>query len=164
MARRLLICDANILIDMVSAGLTQEMFQLPYRFATPNLLFEQELADQHPELTDRGLELHELNPTSIEKALSLSVKYKGVSSMDTIAVALAIQEQTTLLTGDAKLRQTCMQEDVEINGTIWLMEQLLSTGIIDIARARQAYDCMRLEGSRLPSNEIRDQLRKFRKI
>ena len=42
---RLLISDANILIDMEVGGLTAAMFRLDgYRFAVPDVLFAEELA------------------------------------------------------------------------------------------------------------------------
>lgn len=37
--QQLLISDANILIDMEEGGLLEAMFQLPYDFATPDILF-----------------------------------------------------------------------------------------------------------------------------
>ncbi|MFT5708399.1 MAG: hypothetical protein ACI9ES_002701, partial [Oceanospirillaceae bacterium] len=48
--QQLLISDANILIDMEEGGLLEVMFQLPYDFATPDILFFEELEEEHTHL------------------------------------------------------------------------------------------------------------------
>ena len=40
---QLLISDANILIDMEEGELLPQMFQLPYNFSIPDILFYEEL-------------------------------------------------------------------------------------------------------------------------
>lgn len=52
-------------------------------------------------------------------------------------------------------------EEVEVHGTLWLIEQMVSAGLIRPKRARQAYDAMRKAGRRLPWDEVEDQLRRF---
>lgn len=44
---QLLISDANILIDLEEGELLNELFQLPYQFKVPDILFFEELEDQH---------------------------------------------------------------------------------------------------------------------
>lgn len=53
----LLIHDANVLIDLKAGGLLQALFGGSWRVATPNALFHRELAAQHPEVFELGLEL-----------------------------------------------------------------------------------------------------------
>jgi len=47
MLKQLLISDANILIDIEVGGLTDAMFCLPFKFVTPEPLFEEELSETH---------------------------------------------------------------------------------------------------------------------
>ena len=51
---RLVVSDANILIDMEEGGLIEAMFKLPETFAVPNVLFMEELVEHHPELPGHG--------------------------------------------------------------------------------------------------------------
>ena len=51
----LLISDASILIDIECGELTSAMFSLPWQFAVPDILFEEELAERHGHLTQFGL-------------------------------------------------------------------------------------------------------------
>ena len=52
MTQRLLISDANILIDMEKGGITRQMFQFDAVFAVPNTLYAEELEEEHPHLTE----------------------------------------------------------------------------------------------------------------
>ncbi|MDZ7804938.1 DUF3368 domain-containing protein [Thiohalophilus sp.] len=162
MSRLLLISDANILIDMQVGGLVDAMFTLPYEYATPALLYEQELMEYYPDLPGRGLRCLELEIESIQRMQSLAVKYAGVSSNDLAALALAEQVAAPLLTGDGKLRKVCLEENVPVHGTVWLVEQILQQGHIAVTRAESAYQRMEADGSRLPWDEVARQLKKFK--
>ncbi|WP_226970170.1 PIN domain-containing protein [Vibrio navarrensis] len=51
----LLISDANILIDLEEGQLLGVFFNLPYQFKVPDVLFHEELSDQHGYLLELGL-------------------------------------------------------------------------------------------------------------
>lgn len=59
------------------------------------------------------------------------------------------------------MRTLAESEGREVHGTIWLVEQMVTAGVIKPKRARQAYDAMRKAGRRLPWEEVDDQLRGF---
>lgn len=164
MAARLLISDANILIDMEAGELLADMFRLDYRFGVPNILYEEELKDRHPELLRYGLSPMGLTPNSIAVVAELIQKYRGfgVSTNDVFALTLARQEQTTLLTGDSRLKQVCLAEGVDVHGTVWLIGEMLEANIIGHADAARAYAGMQAAGSRLPAKDIESQLKKFK--
>ena len=50
----LLISDANILIDIEFGGLVAPLFSLEYQFAVPDILFYEELDEQHRYLLGMG--------------------------------------------------------------------------------------------------------------
>ena len=155
---QLLISDANILIDMEEGQLLQAMFRLPFQFQTPNLLFADELAEQHPYLPTYGLQLGILNGESMNRVSQLTLKYKNTGRYDCMALALAQQEQCTLLTGDQNLTKAAKAEKVETRGSIWLVEQLVSHRMISIASARHSYAQMEANGRRLPWKQARQRL------
>lgn len=162
MSRLLLISDANILIDMEVGELTDAMFNLPYEYGTPTMLFEEELRQYHPDLLKKGLQLMELEPKSLQRMAALGQRYTGVSSYDLAALSLAEQVKVPLLTGDRKLRQVCFEENVDVRGTVWLVGETLRSGLITVEQADEAYQRMEADGSRLPSGEIKKQLKHFR--
>ncbi len=146
----LLISDANILIDIEDGHLTPVVFHLPYTIAIPDILFELELREQHSHLIEMGLQVKTLSSESVKKTESLIAQYPGPSMMDHSALALAIQEQCPLLTGDKDLRMAAKKENVEVHGTIWIVEQLLNQKLIQPQKAKGSFDIMKAKGSRLP--------------
>lgn len=161
---QLLISDANILIDLEEGQLIELMFQLPYQFSIPDILFVEELEDEHAALLGYGLQLAELSSVTMTYALELIPRYSKASRNDCFALALASQENCTLLTGDRELKKAAEAEAVVVSGTIWLIEQMIHQGLINVDQARQAYQNMRAAGRRLPwaiaeaiLNEIEEQ-------
>lgn len=147
---QLLISDANILIDLEEGELIELMFQLPYQFSIPDILFAEELEDEHLELLGYGLQLVELSSVTMTYAMELIPRYSKASRNDCFALALASQENCTLLTGDRELKMAAEAEAVVVNGTIWLIEQMVHQGLIDVEQARLAYQKMCDAGRRLP--------------
>lgn len=162
---RLLVSDANVLIDMDVSGLLPQMFRLDATFAVPNILFEEELRHHHPELPKLGLQSRELGDKAVDYAVALAEQYRntGASINDLLALALARQEQCHLLTGDGKLRMVAQLEKVEFHGTIWLIGQMVASRVIVHQRAAAAYAKMKQAGRWLPWEEVEKQLSSFRK-
>ena len=68
---RLHTCDTNILIDLEEGRLLEQLFQLPYEFRVPDILFSEELEVQHAYLSTLGLQLSELTSESMLDAADL---------------------------------------------------------------------------------------------
>lgn len=161
MGKLLLISDANILIDVENGHLTPAIFRLPYVIGVPDILFELELKERHSHLLEAGLKVKSLTAESIKKTESLTQQYPQPSIMDHSALALALQEQCPLLTGDKALRVAAKKEGVEVHGTIWIIEELLKQKIIQQPQAKSSFDAMRIKGSRLPWGDVDKLLTKI---
>ncbi|MGG2398416.1 PIN domain-containing protein [Pseudomonas sp. SH1-B] len=147
---QLLISDANILIDLEEGELLELLFQLPYQFSVPDILFAEELEAQHAYLPDMGLLLGELESQAMVYAFELIQRVNGPSRNDCFALALAKQQSCPLLSGDQALRRVAAAEAVVVMGTIWLVEEMIHHDLISIERARNAYLRMRANARRLP--------------
>lgn len=155
---QLLISDANILIDMEEGQLIESMFQLPFQFSTPDILFYEELEPQHNHLLNAGLQLAELNSKTMQYAQKIIEKYSQPGRHDCFALALAFQEECPLLTGDKDLREAAEKEAVIVMGTIWLVNQMVKNRLITVGQARLAYKKMKDAGRRLPWNIAEEKL------
>jgi predicted nucleic acid-binding protein len=71
-----------------------------------------------------------------------------------LALTLAKHEGCKLLTWDKALKKVARQLNVEVHGTIWLVQKLLEHEKITIERARIAFQQMINLDSRLPQSEI----------
>ena len=161
---RLLISDANIIIDMNTGGLLRLMFRFDATFAVPDVLFEEELRTDHPELLRLGLKRLELREDTVVYAGVLVEKYRslGASINDLLALALAWQEKCPLLTGDGRLRTAGQTESIDVHGTLWLIEQMVKARTITVRQAEAGYAKMREAGRRLPWDDVDKQLRALR--
>lgn len=162
----LLISDSNILIDMAVGGLLEAMFALEERFAVPNILYEEELSQHHPELLELGLLCLTLQGEGVAEAAHLKAHCRGRDAPgqnDLFALMLAKQENCPLLTGDKRLRKLARTHEaaVEIRGTLWLVQRLVETNLVTPQRAAEAYASMRLSRSRLPWRDVKKQLKSW---
>ena len=114
MMMQLYISDANIFIDLDVCDLLPKMFDLPYMFAVPDILYIEELEEQHSDLPGYGLQIRRLPSESVSYAVELAMRYSGPSYNDLFAFILAKQEACPLITGDGKLRKLASEEGVEL--------------------------------------------------
>ncbi|MEI2657200.1 MAG: DUF3368 domain-containing protein [Nitrosomonas sp.] len=133
------------------------MFSLDYQFCVPNILYYEELEEQHAHLLDMGLQIRTLSARSVERVQMLSQIYAKTGRNDLFALALAEVEQCPLLTGDAALRQAAETEQVEVKGTVWLISEMVREKRITVMVARAALQKMRTNGRRLPW-EVAEQM------
>lgn len=150
----LIVSDTSVLIDIEQGELTSAMFSLPWQFAVPDILFYSELAKRHGHLLQFGLINKTLNGELVAEAYLLHQKYIRTSVNDMLALTLAKNERCQLLTGDKALREAAKELNVEVHGTIWLVEQMVQHEKITIEVARVGFQRMRDAGSRLPWSEV----------
>ncbi|TFW72331.1 DUF3368 domain-containing protein [Methylotenera oryzisoli] len=155
---QVLISDANILIDLEEGLLIDKIFELPFVFKIPDVLFEEELSEQHHHLIALGLQLGELTGESLIKVFALIEQYPQPSRNDCLALALAKQENCPLITGDKNLRKAAETEEVQVYGTLWLVECLVQHSIINKLQAHSAYERMEQYGRRLPWPEAHQRI------
>lgn len=156
----LVISDTNILIDVENGNLTSVIFRLPYEIAVPDVLFESELRERHSHLIEAGLKIKSLSAEFIKRAHHLSTKHPRPGTIDRIALALALQENCPLLTGDRDLRAAAINEGVRVYGTLWVVGELLKTKLLEPQQARNSFDSMKRKGSRLPWGDVENLLMK----
>ena len=99
----------------------------------------------------------------VAEAYGLHQKYIKPSVNDMLALTLAKYERCQLLTGDKALREAAKAFNVEVHGTIWLVEQMLQGEKITVDAARVAFKQMKDAGSRLPWVDVDRMLEKLTK-
>lgn len=154
----LIVSDANIFIDMESGGLTRLMFRMGEEIAVPDVLYEEELRQHHGDLPGHGLRILEVRSEFMTEAVRLRATYPAAGANDVLALVLAKQERCPLLTGDAALRQAAESEAVPVQGTLWIVQEMLRLGLVTHAMATDAYARMKAEGRRLPWALVGEQL------
>lgn len=123
---------------------------LPYAFAVPDILYYEELGDDHDNLLTYGLLVRSLSSETIKYIETIVPHYRKASKNDLFALALAKQEKCPLVTGDGVLRKAGEKEAVIILGTIWIVDELVKHDIINVDEAKKAYVMMKENMRRLP--------------
>ena len=154
----ILVGDANIFIDMDVGDLIRPMFRLEDVFVTPDVLYREELKERHAELSVLGLRIERLNGDEIAEVDRLSILYPEPSFNDLLALGLAKERQWPLLSGDRSLRKVAVTENVEVHGTIWILERLVECKVLSMERAQNALALMRNGGRRLPWAKAEEML------
>ena len=168
---RLLISDANILIDMEAGALMETLFRLPMQFGIPDLLYYEEIEEGSPGLEQLGLQIMEVSGDFVKYAALLPSKYNPTLSAkngakpshnDYLALALAKQESCTLLTGDANLRIVASKESVTVMGTIGLLCAMVENQLLTVDEALKALHKMKEGKRRLPWPDAEKMLEALR--
>jgi hypothetical protein len=162
-----LISDANVLIDLEVGGIVERIFRLGATVAVPDVLYAEELQDQHPHYVTLGLQLRPLSGEALLQVATWSQLYPKPSRNDLMAFALAVQESGVLLTGDRDLRTAVATElakrdgtRIVHHGTFWLLEQMLDASVLTDDEARTAIERMKNDGRRLPWDRFEDMMRR----
>lgn len=160
---RVVVTDANIVIDLAAGGLLEDMFRLPgWEICVPDILYVEELAEHHGVLPGLGLKVLPQSAEAVDQVTQLRQRYRSPSTNDLFALTLAKSLACALLSGDGPLRTAAAAEGVEIRGTLWLIDHLLEEGLADVERVAAAYEAMRNDGSRLPWEKVKAQLLEWR--
>ncbi|MFT6861706.1 MAG: putative nucleic acid-binding protein [Akkermansiaceae bacterium] len=128
---RIAVKDANILIDLELMGLLDLWFQLEIETLTTSLVVNELIRGNH-HLTlahiDSGtIESVALDP--YELALKIEgFEGTGLSEGDVSVFLLAEQRDAFLLSGDSALRVAAEVQQIEVHGTIWILDQLIEKG------------------------------------
>ncbi len=125
------------------------------------MFFEEEMVEEHAYFPGLGLQLEELSSEVMMAALTLIQKYTNPSRHDCFALALAKDKKCPLLTGDKALRRAAETEAVMVNGTLWVIEQMIHQKLITPDQARQAYQRMKDSARRLPWNLAESSLQEI---
>lgn len=126
---RIVISDSSCLIDLRKASLLDAFLRLPYELLIPNTLFEDELlkfmAAQKKSLVRSGLTVMDLPRDSVLRARQLVRELPHLSIHDGFAFALAEScRRCILLTGDGTLRALEHEQDIEVHGVLWVINEI----------------------------------------
>ena len=158
--------DTNVWLDFVTINRLEIPFKLPYTYLMNNDAIEDELLspkELRENLVKFGLQAVELSEEEFYLAEEYSRKYAKPSLYDCVALAIAKVRGITLMTGDGPLRKAAVQENVQVIGTIGVLDQLYSGNYIDKEEYRYCITAL-LDNNgkkvRLPEKELLKRVEK----
>lgn len=156
------VTDTNIWIDLRVGGLLDSVFELDVRWLIPDLIRRELGQDLANLLAEWGLEERTLSGDEVEAVIALNAKYAAPSRTDMATLVVAQTENGILVTGDSALRDAASEEGIEVHGTLWIVDHLVDTSTVRPNEAARALQLMEEGGRRLPQDEVRRRIRKWR--
>lgn len=124
----MIVSDSSVLIDVAKVRLMESVLALPYEFAVPDVMFEDELLDlgryARDDLRTAGLRVEGLDGGGVALAFGYAERHPALSANDAFALALAKTGGGLLLSGDGALRRAAARENVEVHGHMWLSDEM----------------------------------------
>ncbi|MFG6626571.1 hypothetical protein [Sulfitobacter sp. 1A12056] len=151
------------MIDIERASLTARLFDLPYDFVVPDILYEAELLDwMGPDLIDLGLRVEELTPEETAHATELKRAKAMLSTPDVFAFCLAAERGWVLLTGDGALRVEAERQEIAMHGVLWVFDEMERHEVCSTVLLKSGLEAVRDHPRcRLPNREINRRLARY---
>ena len=157
------VLDTSVCIDLYNGGVLNLAFRLSHDLLLPDAIAHECVTPTLEELKNAGATLISLSAEHVALVETYSTKYRGPSIADLFALSYSKTEGRTLLTGDKKLREAATKEKVPVHGDLWILDELISEGLLTKADAIVALKNMRENGARLPADECQKRIRRWGK-
>jgi hypothetical protein len=166
---QIVISDSSCLIDLHKAQLLTEIVNLPFTFAIPQPLFDDELdsipVEEKQQLLELGMQVIILPGEQVSMAQTYSNQHRQVSLYDCFALVVAeVTENSTLFTGDKALRALAESKDIETHGVLWAIDMLEEHSVIALPRLVSILEQFLNDPLvRLPEREVKSRIRRMRR-
>lgn len=155
---RLLIHDANILIDLLDLGLLDRALDLPFAMETTDLVrLEVREANQERALSaciiDGKLSVIASTAQQVLAIQSFRLKSPRLSLADCSVVFHALDRNGIVLSGDGRLRGEAETLRLEVHGTPWVLDQMVEHRMLDPHDAIDKLEFLLDINKRLPHKE-----------
>ena len=107
------------------------------------------------------MEVRSLTGEEIEAVIRLNQSYSAPSRTDMATLVVARAENGILVTGDGALRDAADEEEIEVHGTLWVVDALVDTETVEPAEAARALQLMMEADRRLPKEEVDRRIDKW---
>lgn len=132
---RVIINDANILIDLVQLDLMNEFIQLKLDLKTTDFVYE-ELNDEQKKVVATFVESGHIEiivtdeDVDLNSIVSILTSSSGLSFEDCSVLHYASKLNGILLSGDRKLRKQALAKGISVRGILFIFDQLLLNNLI----------------------------------
>jgi predicted nucleic acid-binding protein len=162
MSAKILVSDSNIWIDLHRSGLLTTVFALPHQFVTTDFVWRELKKPPGQQLTDLGLSIEDLSGEEVMSLFELRQTLGNSSLADVSCYFLARERGWTLLTGDGALRKSGQKSHLQVRGILWILDEMEAHALLSTQQLADALDSMLKAGARLPKDECRKRLNRWR--
>ena len=165
--RLIAINDANVFIDLFEMQLLAPFFGLPLVFHTTQLILSElddsQMAQLLSYIQEGYLYVRYLSIDEIQGLDRTSTHSRKLSSQDLSLYYYAREiGECMILTGDNGLRKEAQRQEIEVHGILWVLEQMMSNGLLTPADTATALQRLMVVNTWLPAKECRELLERCR--
>lgn len=143
------------MVDLHRRKILRQFFALPYGFSSPDVIID-ELEDLGGNLLlEYGLQKGALSGKRVLEVYELSGYNRNSALNDLFALVLAASIGVTLLTGDNRLRTLATKHNVQVHGTLWVLDEMVARNKLKPVEAYRALTKMLENESRLPLGSVK---------
>lgn len=161
---KIVINDANILIDLSELDLLEKFSQLDFELYTTDFVFN-EIDDKYQKKAVQKLKDNQLlnviettESSDYQEIQSLLNTNNGLSFEDCSVWHYSQKLAGTLLTGDGKLRKQAKKSGVEVRGIIYIFDKLVKEQHLSFSDAVDKIELLFQLNNRLPKKEIEKRI------
>ncbi|MFT4577036.1 MAG: rRNA-processing protein FCF1 [Polaribacter sp.] len=160
---KIVINDANILIDLAKLDLLDIFSKLDFDLYTTDFVYEELNEEQRSPisiLNKNGhlkiIETEEL--VDFQKISALLESSSGLSFEDCSVWHYSEKLSGTLLTGDGKLRKQVSKDGIEVRGILYILDELIKQKLLGFSLAIEKIEQLYQLNNRLPKKEIEKRI------
>lgn len=162
------VCDANILIDLLQVDLFNAFTELKWEmYFPPNVVGEvqEDNSDQLIQAIRSGkIILPVFTPEDLFKIQGFKTRYPPLSIEDCSCLLITQSRSAILLTGERKLRIIATESHrLKVHGVLWVFEKLIEKKIIIPRKAHVKLVQLMTLNNRLPKPECERRLKRWEK-
>lgn len=160
---KIIINDANILIDLVKLDLMNEFILLKFDLKTTDVVYD-ELNDNQKVIIESYINSGYIELITIEKVedfqsiATILENNSGLSFEDCSLWHFADKLNGTLLTGDGKLRKQVKAKGITVKGILFVFDQLLLGNLISFEYAIAKINALYEINPRLPISSKNERI------
>lgn len=167
---KIIVNDANILIDLVDLKILPYFFQLEYEFHTTEMILDELFPEQKealvPYIETGSLIIDDITDEDLIEILNIRLSKPNLSEQDCSAFYQAQKEKAALITSDNTLRKFAQSQNIEVHGHFWVFDNLVDNEILTGNRAIEKLNelCTVVNPKLgLPSAECQKRIKKWSK-
>ena len=164
---KIVITDTNILFDVIKIGALPEFFSLDYEICTTVFVMHEILPSAQKELAEtfiraKKLIVYDFTEEEIEEVQNFYSERSLKRFTDKSVIWKSLQLNCPMLTGDQKMKEVAEKMNIEVHGSIWIIDELVAKALISSDKAVELLEQLLLTNSRLPKDEIEKRINKLK--
>jgi predicted nucleic acid-binding protein len=164
----IVVCDANILIDLLQVDLFNAFLKLKWEMHVPPDVVD-EVQEENSDLLIQAINSRDIlipvfTPEELFIIQDYKARYQPLSIQDCSCLLLAAKLSAVLLTGEKKLKTIATTSHrIQVHGVLWIFDHLVGKRLITPHMAHTDLSQLLTLNNRLPKAECERLLKRWRK-